>query len=77
MTKDKKYTIAKNYGEYCEGIYETRQQALQVWWSDVQDKFTPEEIHELLDSEGFDGSASLEYLYGAIEIDSSIVEVYI
>lgn len=77
MTRDKKYTIAKNHGEYCEGIYETRQQALQVWWSDVQSQFSPEEIHEVLENEGLDGSATLEYLYGVFEIDTSIMEVYI
>ena len=59
MTRDKKYTIAKNHGEYCEGIYETRQQALQVWWSDVQAQFTPEEINEILKDEGLGKSPKL------------------
>lgn len=77
MTKEKKYTIVRNHGEYCEGLYETRQQALQVWWSYVQEKFTPEEIHEVLENEGLDGSATLEYLYGVFEIGTFIMEVYI
>lgn len=77
MTRDKKYTIAKNHGEYCEGIYETRQQALQVWWSDVQEQFTPEEINEILKAEGLGNSPKLEDLYEDFFIDSTVVEVYI
>ena len=77
MTRDKKYTIAKNHGEYCEGIYETRTQALQVWWDEVQSQFSPEWINEVLEDEGLDGSTTLEYLYGVFEIDTSIMEVYI
>lgn len=77
MTRDKKYTISRNHGEYATGIYETRTQALQVWWDEVQSQFSPEEIHEVLENEGLDGSATLEYLYGVFEIDTSIMEVYI
>lgn len=77
MTRDKKYTISRNHGEYCTGIYETRTQALQVWWDEVQSQFSPEEIQEVLENEGLDGSATLEYLYGVFEIDTSIMEVYI
>lgn len=77
MTRDKKYTISQNHGEYATGIYETRTQALQVWWDEVQSQFSPEEIQEVLESEGLDGSATLEYLYGVFEIDTSIMEVYI
>lgn len=77
MTRDKKYTIAKNHGEYCEGIYETRQQALQVWWSDVQTQFTPEEINEILKDKGLGKSPKLEDLYEDFFIDSTVVEVYI
>lgn len=77
MTKEKKYTIARNHGEYCIGIYETRTQALQVWWEAVQGQFSPDEIHEVLENEGLDDSATLEYLYGVFEIDTSIMEVYI
>lgn len=77
MTRDKKYTISRNHGEYATGIYETRTQALQVWWDEVQEQFSPEEIHEVLENEGIDGSATLEYLYGVFEIDTSIMEVYI
>lgn len=77
MTRDKKYTISRNHGEYATGIYETRTQALQVWWEAVQEQFSPEEIREVLENEGLDGSATLEYLYGVFEIDTSIMEVYI
>ena len=77
MTRDKKYTIAKNHGEYCEGLYETRTQALQVWWSDVQSQFTPEEINEILQDAGTEGSPKLEDLYDDFFIDSTVVEVYI
>lgn len=77
MTRDKKYTISRNHGEYATGIYETRTQALQVWWDEVQSQFSPEEIQEVLENEGLDGSATLEYLYGVFEIDTSIMEVYI
>lgn len=77
MTRDKKYTISRNRGEYATGIYETRTQALQVWWDEVQSQFSPEEINEVLENEGLDGSATLEYLYGVFEIDTSIMEVYI
>ena len=77
MTRDKKYTISRNHREYATGIYETRTQALQVWWDEVQSQFSPEEINEVLENEGLDGSATLEYLYGVFEIDTSIMEVYI
>lgn len=77
MTRDKKYTISRNHGEYATGIYETRTQALQVWWDEVQSQFSLEEIQEVLENEGLDDSATLEYLYGVFEIDTSIMEVYI
>lgn len=77
MTKEKKYTIARNHGEYCTGIYETRTQALQVWWEAVQEQFSPEEIHEALDDAELADSCTLEELYENLFIDATVVEVYI
>lgn len=78
MTKEKKYTLSRNHGEYCTGIYETRIQALQVWWEAVQDNFSMEEIEEILAEEGLSfGSITLGELYDLINIDSEIMEVYI
>lgn len=77
MTRDKKYTISRNHGEYATGIYETRTQALQVWWEAVQEQFSPEEIHEVLDDAELDEACTLEELYGVFEIDTSLMEVYI
>lgn len=77
MTKEKKYTIARNHGEYCRGLYETRTQALQVWWSYVQEQFTSEEIHEVLDGAVPNPKCTLEEIYDVLFIDATIVEVYL
>lgn len=78
MTRDKKYTISRNHGEYATGIYETRTQALQVWWEFVQENFSIEEIQEILANDGLSfGSVTLEQIYERVYIDAQVMEVLI